>query len=1233
MEYLILGPLEVTANGRTLELRAAKQQAVLATLLLHPNEVVSVPRLLEALWGASPPATAAKAVQGYVSELRKLLGAGAIATRARGYRLEVEPGAVDAVRFQRLADEGRAALEGDPARAAALFGEALALWRGDALEGLELGPAAQGEVELLSEQRLAVLEQRIEAELALGRHAELVAELRRLVAEHPFRERLSAHLMLALYRSGRQTEALAAYRDARTLLADELGLDPGAELRRLERQIFAQAPELDPPARPPAPSPDPPARRLVTVVAAGAVGPALERLDPESAHGVLDRYSSLCAEVLELHGGTVESFAGADAIGAFGLRELHEDDALRAVRAAAELREAVASLSGELEREHGVRLGVRSGIDSGELFAGSGARRDTFAAGPTIDVALRLAHAAAPGEILLGEGAHRLVEREIDAAAVDRDAPAWRLVELRAREAPATPFVDRHDELAALERALAEVDEARECRLATVLGSPGIGKTRLARELIARVGERTTVVVGRCPSYGAGITFAPLTEIVHQLGGPRIGELLAGEEPARRVVLATAGLADGECAAEETSWAFRRLFEALARERPLLAVFEDVHWAEPTLLALLESLAAFSSGSPILLVCLARPELLERRPGWAAPQPNRRLLALEPLPEANALDLVDRLVPEGLEPGTRARIVETAEGNPLFLEQLLAVQTGGAEPVLPPSVQAVLAARIERLEPGERTVLRYGSVEGRTFHRGALAELLPDEERPALDSRLVALVGKQLLRPERPQLAGEDAFRFTHVLIREAAYAGLPKQLRAGLHERVARRLESRPDAQEELIGYHLEQAYRSLAELGPPDEAARAVGMSAGEKLLASGLRAMRARGDLAAAANLLERANALLPADDRRRLEAQPALASALIGIGRLARADAVLADAVERARAAGDERSEAYALLQRTELRLHGAGARVEGVQAEIERLLGVFERLGNPRGVARCWLELGKLRAWLGSCEGAVEAIEQAFAVAESSGHSLRRHRVGIFLILAIAYGPAPVDDAVRRIDRVLRDIDAGTDAEAVALCCQAWLRSMQGRFDEARAAAATGRALLRERGLELFLSAVSMLSGPIELLAGDAAAAERDLRGGYDALERFGETTWRSMVGARLADAVRVQGRLDEALALTEECERLAARDYSLPQVDWRAARARTLAGLGRLDEAERVARECLPLVEPTDYLFHQATAYDALAEVLRAAGKADEAAAAAGEAVRRYEQKGATLLAARFTAA
>ena len=542
MDFLILGPLEVTASGRALELGAAKQRALLAVLLLRPNQAVSATRIIDELWGESPIASAAKVVQGYVSGLRKVLGADVIVTTAGGYLVRLDPQHLDSARFEALAAEGQACLQDDPARAGERLREALALWRGRPLEGIVLESVAASEAERLEELRLAVLEHRVEADLALGRDG-LVGELQALVDAHPYRERMRAHLMLALYRSGRQAEALAAYRDTRTLLAEELGLEPSAELQRLERQMLMQAPELDAPERPSAAAPprrrarrEPgaSARRLVSVVAATiAESSALaERLDPESLHGLLDRCSEICAAALERHGGEVERHLGDGIVAIFGLSGSREDDPLRAARAAREMRDAVAEAGAELERDHGARVELRLGLDSGQVFVAADARRGTAAAGDAIVLAEQLARAGPPGDILLGERAFALLETSVRAEplsplAVEGRAAAvraWRLEDLAGDEpmpvrAHAPHFVGREHELAALRDALAAVAGGPTCHLVTVVGAAGLGKSRLAREFAAEIGDRATVVVGRCLPYGDGLAYRPLAEMVRQLGG------------------------------------------------------------------------------------------------------------------------------------------------------------------------------------------------------------------------------------------------------------------------------------------------------------------------------------------------------------------------------------------------------------------------------------------------------------------------------------------------------------------------------------------------------------------------------------------------------------------------------------------------------------------------------------------------------------------------------------------
>jgi class 3 adenylate cyclase len=460
-----------------------------------------------------------------------------------------------------------------------------------------------------------------------------------------------------------------------------------------------------------------------------------ERLDPESMHRVLDRVSDLCGGAIERHGGCVEGFIGDAVVGVFGLDRLHEDDALRAVRAAVEVRDAVPALSAELERERGIGVALKLGVESGEVFVSGGARRPAFAAGDAFNVAARLQGMASAGEILLGENAQRLVAAVARAEPLDeplelrgRSAPvsAWRLVDLAdgAPERPATsPFVDRERELGVLRAAQARAREQRACQPVTIVGPAGIGKSRLVREL-ARPGDEALVAVGRCQSYGEGTAYQPVAEIVRALGD--------AAEPAA-ALLPGAGRPTRAAQTEEVFWAVRRALEAAAAERPLVAVFEDVHWAEPTLLDLIDYLSAFSSGAATVAVATARPDFAEKRPDWVAPRGDRVVLSVEPLGEDDARRLVG-------DAEAADRIVETAEGNPLFLEQLVAMEPGGDEAALPSTIQAVLAARIDALAPEPRSVLETASVQGRAFHAGPLADQLDDRSIP---SHLVALVRDQ----------------------------------------------------------------------------------------------------------------------------------------------------------------------------------------------------------------------------------------------------------------------------------------------------------------------------------------------------------------------------------------------------------------------------------------------------------------------------------------------------------
>jgi class 3 adenylate cyclase len=591
-------------------------------------------------------------------------------------------------------------------------------------------------------------------------------------------------------------------------------------------------------------------RKTVTIVFTDVVGSTTlgEGLDPEVLRRIMTTYFDRMRAVLERHGGTVEKYIGDAVVAVFGIPELREDDALRAVRAAGEMRTALEDLNRELQDRHGVRIEARTGVNTGEVLA-QDTHADTPLSSDATNTAARLEQAAGPGEVLLGDATYRLIR---DAVRAEPAGPielkgkaeaqvAWRLINV-STEGPGiarrldSPIVGRDRELALLREAFHQATEERACRLVTVLGAPGVGKSRLAGELIDWLEDRATVLRGRCLPYGDGITYWPVAEVVREAGsiaeddtreeaGDRITALLGGHGEAGTIaegVNSILGLTDTPALAQETFWAVRRLLEALAERRPVVVVFDDIHWGEATFLDLVEYLAGWSAGAPILLLCLARPDLVDARPSWGADAPSIRL---QPLTEEESGQLIDNLLGRApLEEEARVRIRRAAEGNPLFVEEILRmlvdegllrrddgrwVATGDLSSIaIPATISALLAARLERLSGEERAVIHRASVVGKTFWWGAVAELSPVPERSAVGGHLQALVRRELVRPDRSRFAGEDAFRFSHILIRDAAYAGTTKELRAELHERFAdwleRRSADRPAEFEEVVGYHL---------------------------------------------------------------------------------------------------------------------------------------------------------------------------------------------------------------------------------------------------------------------------------------------------------------------------------------------------------------------------------------------------------------------------------------------
>ena len=779
VEIRLLGPLEVRNGEKVAPLPRRQQRALLAALALRAGEVVSTDRLIADLWGENAPASATGSLQNTVSALRKAIGRDVVVTQAPGYRLAVERDAVDSHRFERLVKQGRKA---DLPERARLLSEALALWRGPALADLEEEEFARLEASRLDELRVEAQQERIDAELQLGRHTALVGELEQLVDAHPLRERLRGQLMLALYRCGRQAEALEVYRAARLALSDELGLDPSPELQELERRILRQDPDLlDTPlvaATDGAPGREVSELRLVTVLA--ATPPAAE--DPEHHRRLLDETLALVRDTLNRHGGSLERFGPEGLVAVFGADGPADDDAIRAVIAARE-------------------LGLPAGVATGEVVGGTGA------------VVTRAAELARVGGIRLDERTAALArsERRLDA-----------------------PLVGRGEELERLRGSFAAARESGRCRVVTVIGEPGIGKTRLARELALREGDTATVLVARCVAHGDGATFLPLLGALHRAEPEKA---LAGEEDSGLVLARLAALAEGAQTAPlgESYWAVRRLLEALGRRTPVLLVLDDVHWAEPALVDLIDYLADRAS-APLLVLCLARPEL-ERPLGETLP--------LGPLSEDEARAVVAGTAE--VEEETCERIVELAEGNALYAEQLASFAADGGEG-LPPTLEAVLAGRLGRLDPAERAVLQRAAVLGREFSLGAVAALVGGE----VAHELLSLSRAGFVHAAAAADPGDDGYTFHHVLLRDAAYAGLTKADRADLHERAAAWIDRDGPGDDAIAGYHLGQAVLYRRGLG---EDADELAATAGERLGEAGMRVWRAN-DVAAAVSLLGRA-----------------------------------------------------------------------------------------------------------------------------------------------------------------------------------------------------------------------------------------------------------------------------------------------------------------------------------------------------------------------------------------
>lgn len=947
MEFRVLGPVEVLVDDVPARIGSATQRTLLALLLAHPNEVVSTDRIVDALW-PDDPLGARRKLWFHVSKLRRILrpddsqgteGVRLVA-RSTGYMLRVRRDELDSTRFEDLTTTARALLPHAAAEAAETLRAALALWRGDPFADVPHEDALAVEAARLSETRLTALEARLGADLALGRGGELIPELEALVAQHPFREHFHGQLMVALYRAGRQADALAAYLQARRTLVDELGIEPSEELQELQRQVLAHDPALagtplgpyrrsqaSPAGEPAAPETAPAAmsreeRKVLTVLFADLVDftTTAEQLDPEDIRAsLMPSYAHIRSEI-ERFGGRVEKFIGDAVIALFGAPVTREDDAERAVRAALAIRDSLAKQA----RPQQVRIAVATG-QAHVTLAGRHADAEPTAVGAVVNNAARMQSVAAVNSVLVGEQTFRATRHVIEyrgaepIAVKGKSEPISVWEAIRALALPGvdplrhrSPFVGRERELAALRERLAWAASQRAAQLVTILGVPGIGKTRLLSELqqaAARADEPVTWRQGRSLPYGDGVSFWALGEIVKAEAGVlesdsaenvelklanSVARVLDDPGEARRVATSLGiliGLGGGEKSTgdgrPDTFAAWRDFVEALADQRLLVLVFEDLHWADEGLLDFVDELVDRVSGVPLLVIATARPELLRRRSGWAGGKPNAITISLPPLSDGDTARLVAALLEQPVgQAEVRDAILARAGGNPLYAEQFCRMLLErGALREMPESVHGIIAARLDGLASEQKRLLQYAAVVGKVFWTGAL-EAIGGVSRQSAEELLHVLERSEFVyRARRSSVAGDSEHAFRHDLLRDVAYGEMPRAGRGELHRLTAEWIDSlgHPEDHAELLAHHYLAALEYAEAAG--EDVSRLV-EPAVVALRRAGLRAIRLSANDRAIQYLsrsIELVQKLDEGDERNRTEAdlQLQLATALFAL----------------------------------------------------------------------------------------------------------------------------------------------------------------------------------------------------------------------------------------------------------------------------------------------------------------------------------------------------------------
>jgi class 3 adenylate cyclase/tetratricopeptide (TPR) repeat protein len=1012
-------------------------------------------------------------------------------------------------------------------------------------------------------------------------------------------------------------------------------------------------------------------RKIVTVLFADLVGftSRAEQLDPEDVRAMLSPFYVRLRAELERFGGTVEKFIGDAVMALFGAPAAHEDDPERAVRAALAIRDWV--------REQG-QIQVRVAVNTGEALILLGARPghgEGMAAGDVVNTAARLQAAAPVNGILVGERTFRQTRGVIEyqqaapvAAKGKRDpVRAWEAVAARARLGVDVPheakaaLVGRDRELGVLREALGRVRAERSPQLVTLVGVPGIGKSRLVYEL-SQAAEAEPELIwwrqGRSLPYGEGASFWALAEMVKAQAGildgdtpdqagaklaEMTGQVLGGTPEAEWVTRhlgALAGLGESGAPGDGRSEAFsawRQFVEALAEHRPLVLVFEDLHWADDGLLDFVDYLAEWAGGVPLLVVGTARPELLARRPGWGGGKPNTVTLSLAPLSDADTARLIGLLRGRAvLEAGQQGLLLAQAGGNPLYAEQyvqMLAEQRAGEDLPAPDSVQGIIAARLDLLAPADKRLLQDAAVIGKVFWPGAVLALGGTPGGGELDEQLHGLERRQLVRRDRASsVAGQAQYAFGHVLVRDVAYGQIPRAARAGKHAAAAGWIESlgRADDHAEMVAHHYQAALdlaraanRDTSELAAP---ARAALRRAGDRALALNA--------FPAAAGYYRAALALWPPDaPGQRAGLLHLLGTALHEAGEPQRAKAALADGDEAAAAAGLPALQARIRVRLAVIHAEQGGPFAEAA-AECQAATAILEAEGDREGLAEAWQQTGTVRFWLGDAPAAGQALERAIAYARQAGHRRVEMQASSWLTATLAWQlPIPADAAIARVEQLLQTADGDPWAEAEILTPLSLIYAYAGRFADARDAIARAQSVRDRSGAKAGPATGASVAGSNELIAGNPAAAEHYLRQAYEAYRAMGDRGYLSTVAGRLAEALYAQGRLDEARQMTEEGQAAAPPDDIDAQARWRAVRAKVLARSGQFPAARVLLDEAAALVPPSSWPSLQAEILMARAEVDRLAGAPGQAAASLRAALRIYQDRHATPLADKAAAA